>query len=113
MMENCVFCKIIAGEIPCKKLYEDDQCLAFYDIEPQAPVHFLVVPKEHLASVSNVNEKNEGLAGHLISVIAKLAAEQGMDSYRVVSNIGGQAGQSVFHLHFHVLAGRDMTWPPG
>jgi len=112
-MNDCLFCKIIAGEIPSKKLYEDDKCLAFYDIDPQAPVHFLVVPKMHLASVSSVNSKNDAVVGHIFSVIAKLTNDLKLGSYRVVSNIGGQAGQSVFHLHFHVLAGRDMTWPPG
>ncbi len=112
-MSDCLFCKIVSGEIPSKKLYEDDKCLAFYDIDPQAPVHFLVIPKEHMASVSSVSEKNEAIVGHIFTVIAKLTNKLQLGSYRVVSNIGGQAGQSVFHLHFHVLAGRDMTWPPG
>ena len=95
-MSDCLFCKIVAGEIPSSKVYEDDVCYAFNDIDPQAPTHFLVVPK-----------------AHIFEVIAKLTKEKGLDSYRVVSNIGEQAGQSVFHLHFHVLSGRDMTWPPG
>lgn len=112
-MSDCLFCKIAAGEIPSNKVYEDELCYAFYDIDPQAPVHFLVIPKEHIQSVSAVNAENEGGVGHIFSVIAKLAAELGLESYRVVSNIGEQAGQSVFHLHFHVLSGRDMTWPPG
>ncbi len=112
-MSDCLFCKIAAGEIPSNKVYEDELCYAFYDIDPQAPVHFLVIPKEHIQSVSAVNAENEGVVGHIFSVIAKLAAELGLESYRVVSNIGEQAGQSVFHLHFHVLSGRDMTWPPG
>ena len=112
-MSDCLFCKIAAGEIPSKKVYEDDLCYAFYDIEPQAPTHFLVIPKDHIASVSAVNEENAAVVGHIFAVIAKLAGELGLESYRVVSNIGAQAGQSVLHLHFHVLAGRDMTWPPG
>ncbi len=112
-MSDCLFCKIAVGEIPSNKVYEDELCYAFYDIDPQAPVHFLVIPKEHIQSVSAVNAENEGVVGHIFSVIAKLAAELGLESYRVVSNIGEQAGQSVFHLHFHVLSGRDMTWPPG
>jgi len=112
-MENCLFCKIIAGIIPSNKVYEDDQCLAFYDIDPQAPTHFLVIPKAHIPSVSAVTEENAPVVGHIFAVIAKLAAELGLESYRVVSNIGQQAGQTVFHLHFHVLAGRDMSWPPG
>ncbi len=112
-MSDCLFCSIIHGEIPSNKLYEDDLCYAFYDIDPQAPIHFLVIPKEHIPSVSAVQEGNESVVGHIFSVIAKLTAELGLESYRVVSNIGEQAGQSVFHLHFHVLSGRDMTWPPG
>jgi histidine triad (HIT) family protein len=112
-MDNCLFCKIIAGDIPSKKAYEDDLCLAFYDIDPQAPVHFLVIPKAHIGSVAEVNAGNSSVVAHIFEVIAKLTREMGIESYRVVSNIGEQAGQSVRHLHFHVLAGRDMTWPPG
>lgn len=112
-MSDCLFCKIAAGEIPSKKVYEDDVCYAFYDIDPQAPVHFLVIPKAHISSVSEVNEGNAPAVGHIFAVIAKLTKELGLESYRVVSNIGPQAGQSVLHLHFHVLSGRDMTWPPG
>ena len=112
-MDNCLFCKIIAGDIPSKKAYEDDLCLAFYDIDPQAPVHFLVVPKEHIGSVAEVTADNSAVVAHIFEVIAKLTKEMGIESYRVVSNIGEQAGQSVRHLHFHVLSGRDMTWPPG
>ena len=112
-MDNCLFCKIIAGDIPSNKVYEDELCYAFYDIDPQAPTHFLVIPKAHIPSVSAVDEDNQATVGHIFAVIAKLAKELGLDSYRVVSNIGEQAGQSVFHLHFHVLSGRDMTWPPG
>lgn len=110
---DCLFCKIAAGEIPSKKVYEDDLCYAFYDIDPQAPTHFLVIPKAHIASVSEVTPENQAIVGHIFSVIAQITKELGLESYRVVSNIGEQAGQSVFHLHFHVLSGRDMTWPPG
>lgn len=110
---DCLFCSIASGKIPSKKVYEDDLCYAFYDIDPQAPTHFLVIPKAHIVSVSEVTPENEAVVGHIFSVIAKLTQELGLDSYRVVSNIGEQAGQSVFHLHFHVLSGRDMTWPPG
>ena len=112
-MSDCLFCKIAAGEIPSNKVYEDDLCLAFYDIDPQAPTHFLVIPKAHIGSVSEVNEDNAPVVAHIFAVIAKVTAQLGLESYRVVSNIGAQAGQSVFHLHFHVLSGRDMTWPPG
>ena len=112
-MSDCLFCKIAAGESPSNKVYEDEVCYAFHDIAPQAPTHFLVIPKAHIGSVSEITEDNSGVAAHIFEVIAKLSKELGLDSYRVVSNIGEQAGQSVPHLHFHVLAGRDMTWPPG
>ncbi len=112
-MSECLFCKIAAGEIPSDKLYEDEVCYAFSDIAPQAPTHFLVIPKSHIASVSHIDGSNSALVAHIFEVIAKLTAEKGIQSYRVVSNIGDQAGQSVPHLHFHVLGGRDMTWPPG
>lgn len=112
---DCLFCKIIKGEIPSNKVYEDDLCYAFYDINPQAPTHFLVIPKAHIHSVSEISEGNETIVGHMFTVIAKLAKELGFDAagYRVVSNIGEAGQQTVPHLHFHVLAGRDMTWPPG
>ena len=112
-MSDCLFCKIAAGEIPSSKVYEDEVCFAFYDIAPQAPQHFLVIPKAHIAAVSEVNSDNSAVVAHIFEVIARVAKELGMESYRVVSNIGEQAGQSVFHLHFHVLGGRDMTGPPG
>ena len=112
-MSDCLFCKIIAGDIPSNKVYEDDLCYAFYDIDPQAPTHFLVIPKAHIGSVSEISAKNAPVVGHIFAVIAQLAKELGLESYRVVSNTGEQAGQSVRHLHFHVLSGRDMTWPPG
>ena len=112
-MSDCLFCKIAAGEIPSSKLYEDPVCMAFHDIDPQAPTHFLIIPKAHIASVAEITEDNNAVAAHIVSVLAKLTKELGLESYRVVSNIGEQAGQSVPHLHFHVLAGRDMTWPPG
>ena len=112
-MSDCLFCKIIAGDIPSSKVYEDDLCLAFNDIDPQAPVHFLVIPKEHIPSAAAVTPENSAVVAHIFEVIAKIAKEKGLDSFRVVSNIGEQAGQSVLHLHFHVLSGRDMTWPPG
>ncbi len=113
MKNDCLFCAIAAGEIPSKKVYEDDLCYAFYDIDPQAPVHFLVIPKDHIPSVAGIDDSNSAVVAHIFAVIAKVTKELGLDSYRVVSNIGEQAGQSVPHLHFHVLSGRDMTWPPG
>ena len=113
MSNDCLFCKIIAGEIPSNKVYEDDLCYAFYDIEPQAPVHFLVVPKAHICCVREITAENSAVVAHCFEVIAKVCEQLGVESYRVVNNCGDQAGQTVKHLHFHVLAGRDMTWPPG
>ena len=115
MKNDCLFCAIAAGEIPSNKVYEDDLCYAFYDIAPQAPTHFLVIPKSHIGSVAEVSGDNSAVVAHIFEVIAKLSKELGFDEagYRVVSNIGEAGQQSVPHLHFHVLAGRDMTWPPG
>ena len=112
-MSDCLFCKISAGEIPSNKVYEDELCYAFYDIDPQAPTHFLVIPKAHIGSVAEVTGDNSAVVAHIFQVIAKVTKQLGLDSYRVVSNIGEQAGQSVHHLHFHVLSGRDMPGPPG
>ena len=112
-MPDCLFCKIISGESPSAKVYEDELCYAFDDIAPQAPTHFLVIPKTHIGSAAEVDAGNSAVVAHIFEVIAKLARERSVESWRVVSNIGAQAGQSVPHLHFHVLAGRDMTWPPG
>lgn len=113
-MADCIFCRIAAGEIPSNKLYEDDQLLAFYDLDPQAPTHFLVIPKVHIASVAEITPQNSAVIAHIYEVIARLAAELGLEQgFRVVTNCGLQGGQTVPHLHFHVLAGRDMTWPPG
>ena len=112
-MSDCLFCKIAEGQIPSNKVYEDEVCFAFHDIDPQAPTHFLVIPKAHIGSVAEVTEDNADVVAHIFAVISKVTKELGLDRYRVVSNIGEQAGQSVPHLHFHVLSGRDMTWPPG
>lgn len=112
-VSDCLFCKIAAGEIPSRKVYEDDRCLAFYDIDPQAPTHFLVIPKTHIASCGEITPENAFVAAHLFEVISKVTKDLGITDFRVVSNCGAKAGQSVAHLHFHVLAGRDMTWPPG
>ena len=112
-MSDCLFCKIAEGQIPSNKVYEDEVCFAFYDIDPQAPTHFLVIPKAHITSAAAVTAENSAVVAHIFEVIAKVTKELGVESYRIVSNIGEQAGQSVFHLHFHVLGGRDMTWPPG
>ena len=111
---DCIFCKIAGKEIPSKILFEDNEIIAFHDIDAQAPVHFLVIPKTHIASCGEISSANSFLVGHIFEAIAKLAKQLDLkDGYRVVTNTGRQAGQSVAHLHFHVLAGRDMTWPPG
>lgn len=111
---DCLFCKIAGGTIPSNTIYEDDRVLAFHDIEPQAPVHFLVIPKTHLASADEVNAGNAEIVGHIFAVIAQIAADLGLTGgYRVVNNCGPDAQQSVQHLHFHVLAGRGLAWPPG
>lgn len=113
-MSDCIFCKIAAGEIPSNKAYEDDKVLAFYDLDPQAPTHILVIPKEHIKSAAEIDESNSALAAHIFEVAAKLAKQLGLDNgFRVVTNCGESAGQSVHHLHFHLLGGRDFTWPPG
>lgn len=108
-MDNCIFCKIMAGEIPTTKVYEDELCFAFKDIEPMAPQHFLVIPKQHIASVAEVDVAMEPVVGHIFGVIAKLAREMGFENgFRVVTNCGRDAGQTVNHLHFHVLAGKEL-----
>lgn len=102
---DCIFCKIAAGEIPSKKVYEDDQVLAFYDIEPKAPVHVLFIPKTHLAGVREVTADNAAAVAHIFTVIPQVASQLGLKDYRVVSNNGEGAGQTVQHLHFHLLGG--------
>lgn len=106
---DCIFCKIIEGSIPSKKLYEDDQVLAFYDINPQTPVHFLVIAKEHITGADQITAENSGVVAHIFEVIAKLSAQLGLSSYRIINNCGKGAGQTVPHLHFHVLGGADLS----
>ena len=111
---DCIFCKIANSTIPCNKVYEDEVCMAFYDLSPQAPVHFLVIPKAHITSVNEVSAENNHIIGHIFMVIGKIAKELSLDNgYRVVTNCGEDGGQTVAHLHFHVLAKRSLTWPPG
>lgn len=113
-MSDCIFCKIAAGEIPSTKVYEDDTVLAFLDLDPQAPQHILLIPKAHIQSAADITAANSAVVAHIFEVAAKIAAEKGFsEGFRVVTNCGEQAGQSVKHLHFHLLAGRDFTWPPG
>ena len=107
---DCLFCKIIGGEIPSNKVYEDDTVFAFRDIDPQAPVHILIVPKEHIASAKDINESNSAVVAHIFEVAAKIAKAEGLDDgFRIVNNCGDSAGQTVKHLHFHLMGGREFT----
>ncbi len=111
---DCIFCKIAKGEIPSTKVYEDDTVVAFNDLEPQAPSHILVIPKAHIASAAEVTPENSAVIAHIFEVIAKIAKDNGFnDGFRVVNNCGDSAGQTVKHIHFHLMAGRDFTWPAG
>ena len=112
---DCLFCKILAGTAAADVVYQDNRCVVIRDINPQAPTHVLVIPREHLDSLDDASQKDELLLGHLLRVSARVANEHGLTEagYRVVLNTGRGAGQSVFHLHVHVLGGREMTWPPG
>lgn len=115
MAEDCLFCQICRGQLPSDKVYENDHVLAFRDINPQAPVHVLVIPKKHIASIAEFQEDDLELAGHLQLAIRKVAELEGLldDGFRVVVNTGRSAGQTVFHLHYHVLGRRSFAWPPG
>ena len=107
---DCLFCRIINGDIPSTKVYEDELCFAFRDIAPQAKIHILVVPKEHIASAAEITEENAGIAAHILTVLPKIAAAEGLDGgWRIVSNIGDDAGQTVKHLHFHILGGERLS----
>ena len=112
---DCLFCNIIAGQIPAAKLYEDDRLIAFADINPQAPLHALVVPREHISTLNDLDPAHDALIGQMLRRAAALAASRGYDAsgYRAVLNCNADAGQSVFHIHLHVLGGRKMAWPPG
>lgn len=111
---DCLFCKIVDGQVPVKRVHEDDLSLAFADITPQAPVHLLVIPKAHLASTAHAAAEHAPLLGHLLATAAAIAQEQGLeDGYRIVINTGKDGGQTVDHLHVHLLGGRHMGWPPG
>ncbi len=113
MAENCLFCKIIQGEIPSDKLYEDDEVLAFRDIAPAAPVHFLVIPKKHISGPSAVTEEDDQIIGKLMRIGNQVAKQEGIEHFRLVFNNGEEAGQPVFHIHMHVIGGRSLNWPPG
>ena len=110
---DCLFCKIVAGQIPSDRVFEDDVCFAFNDISPQAPTHILVIPRRHLESLSAARTEDRELLGRLLATAAEIAGAAKLDSWRLVANTGADAGQSVFHLHPHVLGGRRFSWPPG
>ena len=113
--ENCLFCKIIDGKTPAELVHQDDFCVVIRDLHPQAPMHVLVIPRDHIESLDDASQKDEALLGHLLRVGARVANDLGHaeSGYRTVINTGAGAGQSVFHVHVHVLAGRAMNWPPG
>ena len=111
---DCIFCKIASGDIPCKKAYEDEGVIAFYDLDPQAPVHILIIPKKHIESAAEITAENSLIVAHIFEIAAKLAKELNLDNgFRIVNNCGTDGGQTVKHLHFHLLGGRSMKWPPG
>ena len=112
---NCLFCRIVAGEVSAESVFQDERSVAFRDINPQAPVHVLVIPRDHIESLDDASQREEALLGHLLRVAARVANEQGLSEtgYRTIINTGAGAGQSVFHLHLHVLGGRSLNWPPG
>jgi histidine triad (HIT) family protein len=114
-MKDCLFCKIVNKEIPAELIFEDDGIVAFNDINPQAPVHILIIPKEHFASLNDIPEEKKDLMGHILLRARRIAQNLGIQEkgYRVVLNTGKESGQEVFHIHFHLLGGRRMTWPPG
>lgn len=113
-MNDCLFCKIAAGEIPSSKIYEDEYVYAFKDIDPQAPFHAIVIPKAHISSADEINAENSVEIARVFEAIAKIAKSEGLETgYRVVNNCGEDAGQTVHHIHFHLLARRNLAWPPG
>ena len=113
MTETTIFQKIITGDIPCKKLHEDELCIAFNDISAQAPIHYLVIPKKPIVSLYECVEKDAALLGHLLLIGSKIAKSKNLNNWRTVINTGAESGQTVFHLHIHFLSGRKMNWPPG
>jgi histidine triad (HIT) family protein len=113
-MTDCLFCRIVRGELPTRKIYEDDRALAFNDINPQAPMHVLIIPKKHIVGLKEATPEDAELIGYCHLLAAKIARDRGMEEgYRTVYNVGPKAGQSVFHLHLHLIGGRNLSWPPG
>ncbi len=113
MTQETIFGRILSGEIPCDEVYSDKHCLAFRDIQPQAPVHILIIPRKNIHKLSDATEQDQELLGHLLLVASKVAHQEGLEDWRTVINSGEKAGQTVFHLHIHVLGGRVLQWPPG
>ncbi|HUU54903.1 MAG TPA: histidine triad nucleotide-binding protein [Armatimonadota bacterium] len=115
MSEDCIFCKIALGDIPSSRVYEDEVVVAFRDINPQAPIHIVLVPRKHVPSIDHLVAEDDGIVGHLVRTAAQIARDEGIagGGYRLVANCGAAAGQSVDHLHFHLLGGRQLNWPPG
>ncbi len=113
MSEETVFGKILLGKIPCDEVYSDEHCLAFRDITPQAPIHILIIPRKALKNLDAATTEDKELLGHLLLMASKIARAEGLEDWRTVINNGGKAGQTVFHLHIHILGGRDLSWPPG
>lgn len=114
-MEDCIFCKIVKGEIPSQKVYEDEKILAFRDITPQAPVHILIIPKKHLSNILEISSEDQSLLGSIQEAVVRITQQEGIDQkgFRLVNNCGVEGGQTVNHLHFHLLGGRNLGWPPG
>jgi len=114
-MSECIFCKIVSGEIPAEIVFQDEICLAFKDINPAAPVHVLVIPKIHITTLNDLTGEHESITGHILTVAKNIARDLGMaeNGYRVVVNCNSDGGQAVFHIHFHLLGGRQLAWPPG
>ena len=114
-MNECLFCKMVSGVIPCDKVYENEYLLAFRDINPKAPTHILIIPKKHITTLNEINENDQDLLGELLLTAKKIAKDEGIDTsgYRTVINCNSDGGQTVFHIHMHLLGGRQMAWPPG
>jgi len=115
LLADCIFCKIIKGEIPSEKVYENENVIAFKDINPAAPVHILIIPRKHISSINDIEEMDSNIIGEIFLAAKEIARQLGIaeDGYRVVSNCGEKAGQTVMHLHYHLIGGRSLTWPPG
>ena len=113
MANDTIFGRILRGEIPCDEVFADELCLAFRDVQPQAPVHLLVIPRVSIANLADAGPEHEALLGHLLLVASRVANQEGLTAWRTVINTGAEAGQSVFHLHIHVIGGRPLSWPPG